>query len=229
MKAVINQNYYQGLVIKIIDFKEHDHIIHLLTSKQILVFISKGTRKMTSKNRFALQLGNIVDVEIFKARLNNQISRLKKAHLIFQPPIFKNDTAKVILIIINEINKITTQNELKTANIFNAIKESWKYLGYDFNHHIKTYVIFQLLVHYGIELQLNYCVECQRKNRINGFMFDLGGFTCIYHSTITRDLAFLNAINYLGKNLEKYLEVDSAINQQIYFELNNYLRDFANY
>lgn len=212
-----------------IDFKDHDQIIHLLTNDQIVVFLANGIRKITSKNRFALQLGNIVDIEIFKARLNNQISKLKKAHLVIQPPITTSDTAKVILLIIEEINKITLNDHGRINNLFSAIKNSWKYLGGNYNHHIKTYVIYNLLNYYGLEPQLNKCIECHRTDRINGFMFENGGFSCFFHTSVQRNLDFLKAINYLGKNFEKYLQVDNQINHQIFQELNNYLRDFANY
>lgn len=215
----------EGLIIKINDFKEHDLVLKVLTKTEIFSVLALGTRKITSKNRYALQLGSLVEFEIFKARLNNKLSKLKTAKIVFQPPLFNYDTAKIMLVILKQLNKLTLTNE----ELFSTIKQGWVLLGNDFNHHIKTFVIFKTLKLYGIQLVLNKCVECHRLNRINGFNFFQGGFTCVTDTKIPRSINFLHAIKYLNNDLNNFLKVKAEINQQIFAELINYLNELGSY
>jgi len=84
-----------GIVIKQINYDDFDQIVTILTDTELITFIALGVRKMTSKNRVALQLGNVIEVELFRARLKNKVSKLKRANLVKQLPLQSSDTAMV--------------------------------------------------------------------------------------------------------------------------------------
>ena len=163
-----------GIVIKKLDYMAEDEIITILTNDELLSFIALGTRKITSKNRNALGLGNIINAEIFRARLTNKLSKLKKAVLVKQPPLLVSDTAEVLFEIMKNIQLV----KVPSNSLFRAFLESYRYFGENHNHHVKTFVTFRVLDTIGLMPKTDSCVECSRKDRINGFEFYLGGFTC---------------------------------------------------
>ena len=207
-------NIYAGLVIKTIDYDDYDQIITILTHDDLLTFISKGTRKIKSKNRVALQLGNIIEAEIFQARLRGKVSKLKKATIIKQPPLEKSDTAKVWLLLIKYLKNLKEPNQ----ELFQAIVETYDYFGDKYNHYAKTYILFKYLNALGIKPNIEHCVECNRKDMINGFEFYKGGFTCSLHTDNERELDFLKGIASMN-DFKKYIEINPKHNTQIFEEI----------
>lgn len=208
-----------GLVIKSIDYDDNDKIITILTSNSLLTFIAKGVRKVTSKNSYALQLGNLVEVEYFKARLTGKISKLKKATLIKQLPLKESDTALVWLNLLKTFNKMTEGSE----KLFNAVIKTYESFGDKYNHFAKTYIMFNYLSSQGVEPNINSCVECNRKDMITNFDFAAGGFLCHLHSKHERSVEFLKGINLLN-NFDEYKLINPKINTDIYLEIQNYLK-----
>lgn len=210
---------YAGLVIKTIDYDDFDQIITILTNEDVLSFIAKGTRKIKSKNRVALQLGNIIEVEIFQARLKGKVSKLKKAVILKQPPLETADTAKVWLTLIKYLKNIKTP----APNVFQAVVESYNYFGDKYNHFVKTYIMFQYLQTLGMKPNIEFCVECNRRDMINGFEFYKGGFTCTLHTHKERELGFLKGIANLT-NIKEYVSTNPKHNTQIYNEIEKYIQ-----
>lgn len=212
-------NSYAGLVIKTIDYDDFDQIITVLTQDDVFSFIAKGTRKIKSKNRVALQLGNIIEIEIFKARLKGKVSKLKKAVLLKQLPLETADTAKVWLTIIKYLKNL----KQPAPNIFKAVLETYNYFGDKYNHYAKTFIMFQYLQTLGIKPNIDHCVECNRRDMINGFEFYKGGFTCAMHTEKERELGFLKGIAYLN-NIQNYITIDPRHNTQIFNEIEKYIK-----
>ncbi|SYV91732.1 DNA repair protein RecO, partial [Mesomycoplasma hyorhinis] len=69
----------KGLILQVYEFQEKDLIVKTITNKRIFSFVALGTRKPESKNKFALLESSISELEIFLSRLNNKLSKLKKA------------------------------------------------------------------------------------------------------------------------------------------------------
>lgn len=212
-------NSYAGLVIKTIDYDDFDQIITILTNEDVFTFIAKGTRKIKSKNRVALQLGNIIEVEIFQARLRGKVSKLKKAVILKQPPLETADTAKVWLTLIKYLKNLKTP----APNVFQAVLEAYDYFGDKYNHYAKTYIMFQYLQALGIKPNIEFCVECNRRDMINGFEFYKGGFTCALHTEKERELGFLKGIASLN-NIKSYVTIDPRYNTQIFNEIEKYIQ-----
>jgi len=79
---VNNLKTIEGFVLKKLDYEDYDEIITIFCKEYGLIsFYAPGVRKMTSKNKTALQLFNSAYFEIFKSP-TNRLSKLKKAHLI---------------------------------------------------------------------------------------------------------------------------------------------------
>ena len=163
-----------GIVIKKIQLNSDNEVITLLCADEIVSFIALGTRKLKSKNRIALYYVNIISAEIFRARLRNKLSKLKKAVLIKQPPIKISDTANVIVAIVKLLSKL----ENPSQKLFNAIIEAFSYLGDTNNHLVKTYIAFNTLDSLGVYPSTGQCIECGRADRISGFDYKDGGFLC---------------------------------------------------
>lgn len=204
-----------GIVIKKIQFNSDDEIITLLTPEEVITFIALGTRKINSKNRVALDYGNLITAEIFRARLNNKISKLKKAVVLKRPPIKVSDTANVVADIVKHLSKL----ENPSPKLFEAIVKSYAYFGDTYNHHIKTYILFKSLYSLGIYPSTTQCVECGRTDRIVGFDYKDGGYKCSWHAQFERPLDELKAIKNLDKGLDEYKVTDPALNKKLYKEL----------
>ena len=208
-----------GIVTKVFDYEDTSQIVTVLTNTEVISFIALGVRKITSKNRIAIQVGNIIDATIFRARLTNKLSKLKKAVLIKQPPISKSNTAKVVLEFINYLAKIKEPSN----DLLNSIISAYEQLGGINNHKVRTYIIFQTLSSFGIKSILNQCVECGGFENIYAFEFYKGGFICNKHNVKKRPLDFLKAIQALDKSIDQYINTCDLIDEEIYKELTTYI------
>lgn len=211
-----------GIVIKKVQLNADDEVITILTSEEIVSFIALGVRKITSKNRFALDYGNIINAEIFRARLVGKLSKLKTATIVKQPPILISDTANVILTIVKNISNLENASE----KLFNAILKSYSFLGDTYNHWVKTYIMFNVLDALGIYPIFNKCIDCNRSDRINSFDYKQGGFLCAWHTKQERPIDELKAIQALDKGIEEYIKVAPDINKLIYEELIVIISDY---
>lgn len=210
-----------GIVIKKTVFEADNEIVTILTQDEIISFIALGTRKLTSKNRFSLDLGNIVNVELFMARLKGRLSKLKKSTLITQPPLLISNTAEIVFEIIKKVQHI----ENPSSKLFNAFVSSYKHLGNEYNQYVRTYIMFNFLDSMGINPIVDCCVECNRPDRINGFEFYKGGFTCAWHTTKERSLEFLKGMKYLSTDFNKYKDIDPLVDLNIYKEIMKFINE----
>lgn len=210
-----------GFVIKKMDYGAEDEIVTIFSRHEVISLIALGTRKLKSKNRVALQIGNLIEIEYFRARLNNKLSKLKKATLLVQPPLRTGNTAETVLEIYSYISDVKAESEL----LFNSLVEVYSYFGEDFNSHIKTFILFKYLDTIGSYPKNNYCIECGRPDRINGFEFYKGGFTCVLHSAKQRDIKQLKVIKNLFEFFEDYRDTDLNINQLLQKELIKFISE----
>lgn len=81
----MSESIIKGYVVNRIDYQQNDEIITILDENgNRIPVISLGSRKITSKNGRNLFLGNYCEFEIFMARVDNKVSRLKKCNAIVQ-------------------------------------------------------------------------------------------------------------------------------------------------
>jgi recombinational DNA repair protein (RecF pathway) len=77
------ETIYQGYVINKQPYQVFDEIVVFLTDDgQRISCLSRGSRKITSKNARHLFIGSYVEFQIFQSRHQDKLSRLKKATTI---------------------------------------------------------------------------------------------------------------------------------------------------
>lgn len=210
----------KGIVIKSQDFEQKDKIITILTENEILTFIALGVKKIESKNRVALELGNLIEAEIFRARLQGKLSKLKKAHIIKQAPIKTNDTSEVI----HEIIKIMQWIQIPSQKLFKAFLDVYDFLGTKYNDWCKTYLSFYFLDSIGEFPITEKCAECNTRNRIIDFNFFKGGFLCVNHSNKKTDIKILKSLKSLATSIIEYKECSPRTNIIIYKMIIEYIK-----
>lgn len=219
-------NIEKGIIIKKYNYRDSDEIITiLLKSGQLITLISMGSRKITSKNRNALQIGAYIEFEYFKARLVGKISKLKKAILIQQVDILKRDNAQLLFDTMSQLSSI----DKGSKDLYNAFIETYPYWGFDFNYHIKTYIISKKLDILGIKPVSDRCIECNGTDRIAYFSFSNGGFHCVKHTKYKMNVEVLKGIKYLFMDFEDYLIVKPEINKEIFDMLKKYLYEYKGF
>lgn len=214
-------NKASGFVIRKMDFSANDEIVTILTSDDIFTFVALGTRKLKSKNRVALQIGNCIEIDFFKARLTNKLSKLKKAVTLIQPPLLTSNNAETIF----EIYRLISRMKVPSAIVFNALIDCYSYFGADYNDYIKTFIYFAYLDSIGLYPVNNMCVECGRPDRINDFEFYKGGFLCVLHSEGQRPLEELKAIQNLSSEFLDYSKTSQIINKELANEIKNFISE----
>lgn len=210
---------FKGIVIKEIDYLNDNKIFTIMTDSSLITFLALGVKKITSKNGVALQLGNFIEVEIFQARLKDKVSKLKKATIIKQPPLFISDTAKVLLEIIKWMQKLSDYS----LELFNSYIEALNLFGENYNHQLKTYILFRIVWALGLKPVLNCCVECKRKDNIVDFSLSKGGFLCFLHSKNKMNLLELHAWKNIGGEIKGYINTSSEINMILYQQIVDYI------
>jgi DNA repair protein RecO (recombination protein O) len=71
-----------GYLINKVNYDVFDEIItFLIPNGKKITCISKGSKKIESKNARNLFLGALIEFEIFQSRSEDKMSKLKKAHL----------------------------------------------------------------------------------------------------------------------------------------------------
>jgi DNA repair protein RecO (recombination protein O) len=77
------ESILRGYLIDKRDFAVFDEMITFITPHgKKYACLSKGSRKIESKNARNLFIGNLIEFEIFQARSEEKVSRLKKAVII---------------------------------------------------------------------------------------------------------------------------------------------------
>jgi len=115
--------------------------------------------------------------------------------------------------------KYISRIDIPSRDLFKSIIETYSFWGGDINHHIKTYIMTRLLKTKGAYPTSDKCVECGRHDRINGFEFYKGGFTCVLHTKKERDLEYLKGIKDLLSSFREYMVTNSYTNKNIFDEL----------
>ena len=212
----------QGFVIQKNNYGDFDLIVTVLLINSKLSFLARGVRKMTSKNRVALQLGNFIEIEVFEARLNNKLSKLKRATIINAFPVEVADSAQIMMGILKIINKL----ENPRPYFFKSLLIAFPYFGNDYNHHIKNYFQFLNLVQHGLKPVVDKCYICKTTKNIIDFDLEKGGFSCQAHAKKKMHLEKLKAYRDLGRGFLFYKSISSELNFEIGKEIKNYARAF---
>jgi DNA repair protein RecO (recombination protein O) len=79
----MSETILTGYLVKKTNYGVFDEIItFIIPSGKKVVCLSKGSKKIESKNARNLFLGSEIEFEIFQSRSDDKMSKLKRAHLI---------------------------------------------------------------------------------------------------------------------------------------------------
>ena len=171
----------EGIVFRIVQYKEKDAMITILTKDGFVSFLARGVLKIDSKNAVFTNLYTHAIFELQESK-NGYLS-LKSGKIINSPNYFMNSLEA--LLSLNAINEIVLKidDEKALKNIFPYVKNGYELL-------IKNEIdplLFSLLIgtqylkENGYSMKVDGCVICDSKNKIVSFDFYSGGFICVKH------------------------------------------------
>ncbi|WP_027121142.1 DNA repair protein RecO [Mycoplasma leonicaptivi] len=211
----MSENISKAIVLSIYQIEENGFLVSFFNEKGCFELFANGLNKISSKNRANLQIGSIVEIEYFPARLKQRVGKLKKAHLIETLDLIQEKNAKFAKKIALLLKNIRVNNHmfLWYTKIFHLINETnvAKLLTFFYAHS---------LIFFGIEPVFNACRICKSRKNLIDFEVSDGGFLCDLHDkSQTKSLNFLTAVWYSFNDLKKYL---ITTNQETNYQLFRY-------
>lgn len=174
---------FQAIILHKSDFQEFDQIIKILTKeKGILTVFCPGVQKITSKNKYNLHLFSVSYFELFLARSQGKISRLKRAtsELIFES-VYQDSEILLVALYFNQLFlTIFDVAQLYDYNFyFDLLITILSKLNDKKNlKKIFCFYTYFLLPILGIAWNLNNCNRCQKNENIITFNFEESSFIC---------------------------------------------------
>ncbi len=189
----------RGYLIDIKEYATFDHIITFINEYgNKFTCISLGSRKIASKNRNSIQLGNLNEFEFFLARDENKISKLKRSVLLEQS-IWPNHNLPFYL-----LNDVVNKLE-PNIKVFEFYKEFINILNNKQSVYDDDIIILLMLKEVtnlsGIAPVLSECVICKSK-KISSISFEQKGLMCSNCSKeiVTEEMVIAKATHYLFNN-----------------------------
>jgi len=211
----------KGYLLSIHEYQDNDHVINLIFSDgNIVRALSKGSRKILSKNGRHLLMGSFLEVEYFQSRTIGKLSLIKKIKSINSISLAESSNFTIIF-----LNNYLTKNKINKFN-FEFYQEIIKAaLNYDLMSSI--IICLKIIIDdQGLQLILDKCLLCKRKE-VYSLSFKLSGFICNNCYNSNQDLKttkdFNKALYYTN---EKYFNVLEHINFDIKFKIAKF---YANY
>ncbi|VEU59584.1 DNA repair protein RecO [Mesomycoplasma neurolyticum] len=219
----------EAIVIYNQDYKENDSIVKVISRNKVITFLAQGTQKPLSKNRTSLMLLTYGEYEIFLARLNNKMSKLKKGTIIQQ---INFELLSQIFLELKDIlfylSFISTSNSKFFNHLISFIQNVNKY-----NYFVaKTFILFHLLELFGYKQVTDKCLECFSNKNLKTFSVAKGGFLCYLHSKKEniKTLEELKTFYYLNFDINLYLKFATpSANFKIYKEIQEFLNENVAY
>ncbi|WP_416738040.1 DNA repair protein RecO [Mycoplasmopsis meleagridis] len=212
------------ILLEIFPYRENsnDAIIKVMNNRKIFSLLARGINKAKSKNRANLQLGCLVEIEYFKARMSNRLSKLKRATLLTQLNYKKVELIKFINKIILFLLAFENLNTKFIYREYIRILKSINSLSASQFHFAKTYLVTKLFRPFGIEPNFYSCHVCFKKNNIAYFNFTGGGYECTEHNDnnfISSKL--LELIYFSYHSYDNYIKKTDIISDEFIYR--NYL------
>lgn len=215
------ETFQEAIVLKIDDLNEKESIVTFLTSDGKLSLLALGLQKPVSKNKFNLQIGSIVELEFFQARLKGNIGRLKKSTTLLTADTTTYFNSLLIQKLIKIFNLVNVNN-----NFLLTYKEAIEKIGFGKNSYILTFFTNMLLKYLGIKPNFFNCVICHSNENLVEFEFYKGGFFCQWHSQLKMEVSLLESYYFLETSFESFYEKTTPKNnKEIYLKLLSYLND----
>ncbi len=154
------------------DYETFDSIIKVLTNKnEVVSILALGTKKILSKNGRNLKYGSLLEVEYFKARSQDSLSKLKKIKTEEDNQI--DYKTSLPLIVLNWYISSKNQKQFN-FNFYKTIIDKLK--QYD-EQTMLIYVLYSMIKDHGHMIHLESCRLCNSK-RIKTISISKQGYLC---------------------------------------------------
>jgi DNA repair protein RecO (recombination protein O) len=221
----------KGIVLKVVPYQDNDNVVEILLDNNIKIAIfAPGTRKMESKNRQSLIVGNIVEFSYFKARIKEKMSRLKTMESIelFIP---EDDTKYKLVSLIADFARgyeFEKRNDIFFNNYINFIKKlkEGKDTFYDY-----MILIANIISDSNSSFKFKTCSICGLSKPIKSFSLREGGIICeddakktnpVFNKNLLICMYFLLTNNY-DKLID--IKINKADEEIIKITFNEYLNE----
>lgn len=215
----------KGYLISIKDYQENDHIINFIFSDgNIHGMLSKGSRKLLSKNGRHLLMGSLLETEYFGSRRIEKLSLLKRVKSINPITLMESNNQTITF-----LNDYLMKNQINKFN--------FKFYEEIINAALKDDLITSIIIclkilidEQGLLINLDKCLLCS-KEKIYSLSFKLRGFVCNICYNIDEDLKtpkqFNKSLYYVNKKRFDSLKIiDNDIKFKIAKFYANYLYDY---
>ncbi|WP_036452669.1 recombination protein O N-terminal domain-containing protein [Mycoplasma buteonis] len=196
----------QGIVLQIYQEDTNLFLVTFLTKKGLLRLAAQGLNKSLSKNKSNLQIGALVEIEFFAARLQDKVGKLKKATIVKQLDV----QDKPILEFSFQYVKLLT-NIQGVNHIFDKCVLIYDLIDTVNCHFILTFLYAQSMIYFGICPNFRSCNICLNERDLINFDLQNGGFICRRHENVPiQKVEYLQSIWYSFNDMGKYMFVTSA-------------------
>ena len=166
----------EGIVVSVKDYREHDSLLHVLTSEdQMMSIIARGVQKVKSKNAPACQLFTYTRMQL-NYREQATMQSLRSAEILESYRKIREDLLKqsIASYFCECIDKSGFE-----LDAFDLLKTSLEILKVT-THPFRILCLFQSLINrmHGIEPYVDGCVRCGTAQGIYGISRNDGGFVC---------------------------------------------------
>lgn len=197
----------KGYVLTKIDYKENDVIVKMLCeNNKVISFIARGVKKITSKNKYALNVLNFIEVDLIK---KGEVYILKTAKLL----VDNNELSTNILISTPYLycaTLIASDDTLKN--------NYYQYFNNMFFNSEELYsdmlkIILSLYANQGGLPQSGKCVSCSSTSNIAHFSIREGGFVCSDCTKLKyKKNTLINIYNFIqNKEFSSVFEINDAL------------------
>lgn len=164
-----------GFVYKKVDYKDNDAIFNVLTCNSKEVFKARGINKITSKNKGACNFYTISEFVLqAKSETSNQTLKTASIIKIYKKPFDDILISSSYAFIFSLLEQLSDD-----FNGYDLAIKCFDYLENDtYPLDVLNYFLKNMCFTLGYEPNLVGCVNCNNKNNLISFDFELGGFIC---------------------------------------------------
>ncbi len=174
----------EAFIVHLYDYSETSRIIQFLTAQRGKIScIAKGARRKNNPWNYSLDRLNRVEI-FYTLKSTREIQTLTDLHLIDSYPELKKDIKKQVLAsLILETAFSMTETEQKAQRTYSQTCKAFEQISNpdllpEYFAFISCWHLWKILVHNGIEPQLNVCVRCGKPIKDTNYFSFQGGVVC---------------------------------------------------
>ena len=219
---------YQGIILKVVPYKESDAIVTLLTKEEgFISFKARGVFKINSKNASSLQLYTIGEYKL-ESKTDYSNKTLSSSSVVYFPILVYDDLKYSSLL--SFVSEVVLTNKENYEEIYDVLEYIIKNLD-NLDLLTTSLVVLKYVLKWnGLLFEVDSCIGCQSKT-VEVFSYEHGGFLCHKcnktHTNIT-NINYLKNIRIIIKaNYNNFLsfKVDDVIGYKIFVDLVKYIEN----